>query len=100
MPAATVGQENNTAIEIYYEDHGAGQPVVLIHGYPASGRAWDKQIPALGVLAAWGRRRPAGSRCGRPPRESDGTRGRRRWATGTAALRADGSAPPRPAGHR
>jgi non-heme chloroperoxidase len=47
MPTVAVGQENNTAIEIYYEDHGAGQPVVLIHGYPASGRAWDKQVPAL-----------------------------------------------------
>jgi non-heme chloroperoxidase len=47
MPAVTVGQENNTDIEIYYEDHGAGQPVVLIHGYPLSGRAWDKQVPAL-----------------------------------------------------
>jgi pimeloyl-ACP methyl ester carboxylesterase len=47
MPTVTVGQENNTAIEIYYEDHGAGQPVVLIHGYPLSGRAWDKQVPAL-----------------------------------------------------
>src|SRR5262249_11536302 len=32
---------------IYYEDHGAGQPVVLIHGYPLSGRAWDRQVPAL-----------------------------------------------------
>src|SRR5215469_11277986 len=47
MPTVSVGRENNTAIEIYYEDHGAGQPVVLIHGYPASGRAWDKQAPAL-----------------------------------------------------
>ena len=47
MPTVTVGRENNTAIEIYYEDHGAGQPVVLIHGYPLSGRAWDKQVPAL-----------------------------------------------------
>ena len=47
MPAVTVGQENNSDIEIYYEDHGAGQPVVLIHGYPLSGRAWDKQVPAL-----------------------------------------------------
>jgi non-heme chloroperoxidase len=47
MATVTVGQENTTAIEIYYEDHGAGQPVVLIHGYPASGRAWDKQVPAL-----------------------------------------------------
>jgi non-heme chloroperoxidase len=47
MPAVTVGQENSAGIEIYYEDHGAGQPVVLIHGYPLSGRAWDKQVPAL-----------------------------------------------------
>ena len=47
MPTVTVGQENSADIEIYYEDHGAGQPVVLIHGYPLSGRAWDKQVPAL-----------------------------------------------------
>ncbi len=47
MPKVTVGQENNTDIEIYYEDHGAGQPVVLIHGYPLSGRAWDRQLPVL-----------------------------------------------------
>jgi len=47
MPTVTVGQENNADIEIYYEDHGAGQPVVLIHGYPLSGRAWDKQAQVL-----------------------------------------------------
>ena len=47
MPTVTVGQENDTDIEIYYEDHGAGQPVVLIHGYPLSCRAWDKQVLAL-----------------------------------------------------
>ena len=47
MPTVTVGQENGSDIEIHYEDHGAGQPVVLIHGYPLSGRAWDKQVPAL-----------------------------------------------------
>jgi non-heme chloroperoxidase len=47
MPAVTVGQENNADIEIYFEDHGTGQPVVLIHGYPLSGRAWDKQVPVL-----------------------------------------------------
>jgi non-heme chloroperoxidase len=47
MPTITVGQENNTDIEIYCEDHGVGQPVVLIHGYPLSGRAWDRQVPAL-----------------------------------------------------
>jgi non-heme chloroperoxidase len=47
MPTVTVGQENSADIEIHYEDHGAGQPVVLIHGYPLSGRGWDKQVPAL-----------------------------------------------------
>jgi non-heme chloroperoxidase len=47
MPTVTVGQENSADIQIHYEDHGAGQPVVLIHGYPLSGRAWDKQVPAL-----------------------------------------------------
>ena len=47
MPKVTVGRENSGGIDIYYEDHGAGQPVVLIHGYPLSGRAWDRQVPAL-----------------------------------------------------
>jgi non-heme chloroperoxidase len=47
MPTVTVGQENSADIEIYYEDHGTGRPVVLIHGYPLSGRAWDKQALAL-----------------------------------------------------
>jgi non-heme chloroperoxidase len=47
MPTVTVGKENSADIEIYYEDHGTGQPVVLIHGYPLSGRAWDKQVPVL-----------------------------------------------------
>src|SRR5712664_1646443 len=47
MPTVTVGTENSAGIEIYYEDHGTGLPVVLIHGYPLSGRAWDKQVPVL-----------------------------------------------------
>jgi pimeloyl-ACP methyl ester carboxylesterase len=47
MPTVTVGQENSADIEIHYSDHGAGQPVVLIRGYSLSGRAWDKQVPAL-----------------------------------------------------
>ena len=47
MSAVTVDRENSAEIQIHYEDHGTGQPVVLIHGYPLSGRAWDKQVPAL-----------------------------------------------------
>jgi non-heme chloroperoxidase len=42
-----VGRENSADISIHYEDHGAGQPVVLIHGYPLSGRAWDRQVRVL-----------------------------------------------------
>ena len=47
MPSVTVGQENSAPIELYYEDHGSGQPVVLIHGYPLDGHSWEKQLPAL-----------------------------------------------------
>jgi non-heme chloroperoxidase len=47
MPYVTVGQENSGSVELYYEDHGSGRPVVLIHGYPLSGRAWDRQVPVL-----------------------------------------------------
>jgi non-heme chloroperoxidase len=42
-----VGQENSTPIEIYYEDHGSGSPVVLIHGWPLNGDAWEQQTAAL-----------------------------------------------------
>jgi non-heme chloroperoxidase len=47
MPYVLVGQKNSAPIELYYEDHGAGQPVVLIHGYPLDGHSWEKQLPAL-----------------------------------------------------
>ncbi|MEO7717836.1 MAG: alpha/beta hydrolase [Capsulimonas sp.] len=47
MPYITVGQENSGDIELYYEDHGAGKPIVLIHGWPLSGASWEKQVPAL-----------------------------------------------------
>jgi non-heme chloroperoxidase len=45
MPYITVGQENTSSIDIHYEDIGSGRPVVLIHGFPLSGRSWERQIP-------------------------------------------------------
>ena len=47
MPYISVGKENSGNIELYYEDHGAGKPVVLIHGYPLSGASWEKQVSVL-----------------------------------------------------
>ena len=47
MAYITVGNENSTEIELYYEDHGTGQAVVLIHGYPLDGSSWEKQTAAL-----------------------------------------------------
>ena len=47
MATITVGKENSTPIELYYEDHGSGSPVVLIHGWPLSGASWEKQTAAL-----------------------------------------------------
>jgi non-heme chloroperoxidase len=47
MARVTVGEENGAPIEIYYEDRGSGQPVVLIHGWPLSSRSWEYQVPAL-----------------------------------------------------
>src|SRR6478752_376253 len=47
MAYIKVGTENSTDVELYYEDHGSGQAVVLIHGYPLDGRSWEKQAAAL-----------------------------------------------------
>lgn len=47
MPYVTVGKENSADIQLYYEDHGSGDPVVLIHGYPLNGASWEKQVPVL-----------------------------------------------------
>src|SRR3981081_2096712 len=47
MPYVTVGKENSGNVDLYYEDHGTGKPVVLIHGSPRSGAAWERQIPDL-----------------------------------------------------
>jgi non-heme chloroperoxidase len=47
MPYVTVGQENSSSIDLYYEDHGTGAPIVLIHGYPLNGHSWEKQERVL-----------------------------------------------------
>ncbi|AEY85831.1 chloride peroxidase [Streptomyces hygroscopicus subsp. jinggangensis 5008] len=47
MGFVTVGRENSESIELYYEDHGSGRPVVLIHGYPLNGHSWEKQERVL-----------------------------------------------------
>jgi non-heme chloroperoxidase len=47
MPHLSVSTENDTDIKVYYEDHGSGQPVVLIHGYPLNSDSWERQEPAL-----------------------------------------------------
>lgn len=47
MPYVSVGEENSGSIDLHYEDHGTGKPVVLIHGWPLSGRSWEKQVPVL-----------------------------------------------------
>src|SRR5262249_1613688 len=47
MPYVNVGRENSGNIDLYYEDHGSGKPVVLIHGYPLNCASWEKQIPVL-----------------------------------------------------
>ncbi len=43
VPRIAVGTENDAAIEIHYEDHGSGEPIVLIHGYPLNGNSWERQ---------------------------------------------------------
>ena len=47
MPVVRVGSHNGSGIDIYFEDHGSGPPVMLIHGYPLDGRSWERQERAL-----------------------------------------------------
>jgi non-heme chloroperoxidase len=47
MPRVTVGSSGSTPVELHYTDQGSGRPVVLIHGWPLSGRSWEAQVPAL-----------------------------------------------------
>ena len=66
MPYITVGKENSGNIDLYYEDHGSGKPVVLIHGYPLSGASWENkcqfswpQVTASSPMTAEGSASPA-----------------------------------------
>src|SRR5260221_4480816 len=47
MSYVSVGKETSSDVNLRYEDHGSGNPVVLIHGYPLSGASWERQVPAL-----------------------------------------------------
>ena len=47
MPFVTVGDENGSDIRIHFNDHGSGQPIVLIHGYPLDGNSWERQERVL-----------------------------------------------------
>jgi len=100
MPVISVGTENSGPINLYYEDYGTGAPVVLIHGYPLSGRAWDKQVPPL--LAAGHRvitydRRGAGKSS--QPASGYACRRHRTTPTGSRPTSStDSASPPRPTG--
>jgi non-heme chloroperoxidase len=47
MPMIRVGTENSAEIELHYNDHGAGKPIVLVHGYPLDGNSWERQERVL-----------------------------------------------------
>jgi pimeloyl-ACP methyl ester carboxylesterase len=47
MRYVAVGEKNSSPIEVYYEDHGSRQPMLLVHGYPLNGHSWEKQVPVL-----------------------------------------------------
>jgi non-heme chloroperoxidase len=47
MPFLSVATEGSAPVELHYTDAGSGRPVVLIHGWPLSGRSWESQVPAL-----------------------------------------------------
>ena len=78
MPFIKVGTENQADIEIHYNDHGTGRPVVLIHGYPLDGNSWERQERVL--LAA-------GYRCISYDRRGFGRSSQPTWATTTTPSR-------------
>ena len=46
MPFIT-NEQGAQPVDIFYQDYGQGDPVILIHGWPLSHQAWEGQIPAL-----------------------------------------------------
>ncbi len=46
MPTVEVGTDNSVPVVLHYEDFGSGRPVVLVHGWPLSGRSWENHLPA------------------------------------------------------
>lgn len=48
MPRLTVSRAVGTPdVELHYTDAGSGRPVVLVHGWPLSGRSWESQVGPL-----------------------------------------------------
>ncbi|WP_375386908.1 alpha/beta fold hydrolase [uncultured Amnibacterium sp.] len=47
MGTISVGREHDADIDLYYEDHGSGPVVVLLHGWPLDSRSWEPQLPVL-----------------------------------------------------
>ena len=91
MAKLQVGTENDAPIELYYEDHGSGSPVVLVHGWPLSGRSWEAQVGPLvdagHRVVTYDRRGSAGPPS--PGTATTTTRSRptctRSWSTSTCA---------------
>lgn len=43
MPFIT-NKKAKEQVDIFYEDYGTGQPVILIHGWPLSRKSWEQQV--------------------------------------------------------
>lgn len=43
MPFIT-NKKAKQPVDIFYEDYGTGQPVILIHGWPLSRKSWEQQV--------------------------------------------------------
>ena len=54
MSSIVVGQDNSGFIDLYYEDHGTGRPVVRIHAWPPQRRVLGEGF-MTGTAMAGGR---------------------------------------------